>query len=86
MLVVVCLADDGRLALKSRYDPGSRGCDQTAMPSLVSDRTWDGDAKTWYVAPDWGEGLIEILRDLGGMTVTDMRPPPPPTTADLRCS
>jgi hypothetical protein len=38
--------------------------------------------KMWYLASEWGDGLIETLRERG-VTVTDMRPPPmpPPTTA-----
>ena len=68
--------DDGRLALKSRYDPGLVDVIKKMVPSF--DRTWDAVAKTWYLAPDWGEGLIDTLRERG-MTVTDTRPPPPPT-------
>ena len=80
MLVVVSLADDGRLALKSRYDPVLVDVIKNMVPSF--DRTWDTVAKTWYLAPEWAEGLIETLRERG-MTVTDTRPPPPPpqTTA-----
>ena len=78
MLVIVSLADDGRLALKSRYDAGLVDVIKHCIPSL--DRTWDTVAKTWYLTPEWGDGLIEALRERG-MTVTDMRPPlPPPTT------
>jgi hypothetical protein len=79
-LVVISLASDGRLALKSRYDPGLVDAIKTMIPSW--DRTWDADVKTWYLAPEWGDGLIDTLRERG-MTVTDMRPSPPPpqTTA-----
>jgi hypothetical protein len=79
MLVVVSVADDGRLALKARYDPGLVDVIKTMIPSY--DRTWDTVAKTWYLASEWGDGLIERLRELG-MIVTDRRPPPsPPATA-----
>jgi hypothetical protein len=78
MLVVISLADDGRLALKCRYDPALVDVIKTMIPSY--DRTWDTVAKTWYLASEWGDGLIERLRELG-MIVTDRRPPPPSTTA-----
>jgi hypothetical protein len=81
MLVIVSLADDGRLALKCRYDPDLVDVLKTMIPSY--DRTWDGVAKTWYLSPDWGDGLIETLRERG-MVVTDRRPPPPsPQTTAL---
>ena len=81
MLVIVSLAADGRLALKSRYDPSLVDVIKTLIPSWA--RTWDGDVKTWSLAPEWGDGLIERLRELG-MTVTDRRPPPaPPQTTAL---
>jgi hypothetical protein len=74
MLVILSLADDGRLALKSRYDPALVDVLKTMVPAF--DRTWDTTTKTWYLDPVWAEGLIETLRGLG-MTVTDRRPPPP---------
>ena len=84
MLVVLSLAPDGRLALKSRYDPDLVEVLKTMIPSY--DRTWDTIAKTWYLAPEWAEGLIDTLRERG-MTVTDTRPPPPqPTTMALTVS
>jgi hypothetical protein len=80
MFVIVSLADDGRLALKSRYDPGLVDVIKMMIPSC--DRTWDTAAKTWYLAPEWGDGLIEALRECG-MTVTDRRPPPSPPQATV---
>ena len=46
MLVILSEAPDGRLALKSRYDPALVDVIKTMIPSF--DRTWDGATKTWY--------------------------------------
>jgi hypothetical protein len=78
MAAILSVGDDGRLVLRSPYDPALLDALKEAIPYAY--REWDKTAKVWRIDPEWGDVVVQILTDCG-VTVRDKRPPVATTAA-----
>jgi hypothetical protein len=72
MVGMVLMGDDGRVVLRSQYDPDLVDALKEAIPYAY--REWDKPARVWRIDPDWGDVVVQVLTDFGA-TVIDKRPP-----------
>jgi hypothetical protein len=72
---VLMLGGDGRLVLRTPYDPGFVEALKDAIPYAY--REWDKPCKVWRIAPEWGDIVCRIVQADGGILV-DKRPAPAP--------
>ena len=68
---VIDIGTDDRLILRSPYDQALVQALKEAIPYTY--REWDGAAKVWRIAPEWGDILLQTLEALG-VTAVDKRP------------
>ena len=73
MYVLLTMAADGWVVVRTPYNAVFLDAFKQAIPYTA--REWQPTAKTWRIAPDWADALIDLVDEHGG-TVIDKRPPP----------
>jgi hypothetical protein len=79
----VDVTTDGRMALRSPYDPLVVQTVKDAIPYTF--REWRKGEKVWLIAPEWGDVVVQMLHDVGVKVVDNrLKVLPAAVPADLQ--